>query len=420
MQPTASLVPELSPEGENLHAAHVVVPCMIVEDEPGIRSIISRTLAGYGLTAGEFTGAQEAIGSLAKEHPRVIFLDVSLEGSDAIDAIRGLAERKYSGAVQLISGRMPDVLTEIKKIGERHGLRMRCPIAKPFTADAIRTVVQEECLAAPAASEHPVALGEALRKGWLELWYQPKIDLQKRTLAGAEGLSRVRHPDHGLIAPKAFINNATPTELAELTAVVMTTALRDWSIFYKGGINPKLAVNIPGSVMLQLPLATIIRDYRPKDENWPGLILEVTETEILQDVDSIREIATQLSLYKVGLSIDDFGSGYSSIKRLYDLPCIELKLDAAFVQDCAENERNSTICSTVINLGHGLGVTVTAEGIEKTSELQALKNMGCDFGQGFLLSPPVERDQLIATAQQRPKIKSGRGDRSGHTDSLRS
>jgi EAL domain-containing protein (putative c-di-GMP-specific phosphodiesterase class I) len=131
----------------------------------------------------------------------------------------------------------------------------------------------------------------------------------------------------------------------------------------------------------------------------------VTENDVFQDVDLIHEVATQLSLYKVSLSIDDFGSGHSSMQRLRDLPCTEIKLDRAFVQRCGEDDRNARICAAVINLGHELGVTITAEGIERTSELQALRKMGCDLGQGFLFSPPVARSNLITTVQQRPRIK---------------
>jgi EAL domain-containing protein (putative c-di-GMP-specific phosphodiesterase class I) len=165
----------------------------------------------------------------------------------------------------------------------------------------------------------------------------------------------------------------------------------------------KLAVNISAGALARLPVS-LIRDYRPKNEEWPGLILELTEDDVLQDIAAISEIALQLSLYKVSLSIDDFGSGYSSMKRLRDLPFAELKLDRCFVQKCAGDERNSAICQAIIDLGHRLGIAVTAEGIENTPDLQALRKMGCDLGQGFLFSPAVERDNLIGAARGRPRI----------------
>ena len=104
------------------------------------------------------------------------------------------------------------------------------------------------------------------------------------------------------------------------------------------------------------------------------------------------------------MSIDDFGTGYSSLKRLQDLPFLELKLDRCFVSNCADNAQNAKICETVVGLGHEFGIIVTAEGIEKTSDLLALRKMGCDLGQGFLFSPAVERGNLIAAARGRPRI----------------
>jgi EAL domain-containing protein (putative c-di-GMP-specific phosphodiesterase class I) len=381
---------------------------MIVEDEPGIRAIILRVLKGYGLAAVEFAGVDDALTSMTGESPKVIFLDVSLEGSDAVDAIRGLAERKFGGAVQLISGRGSVLLEQINKIGERNGLRMRPPIPKPFSSDAIRRVVQEEGLCAPVLAPHPVPLADALRHGWWELWYQPKIDLRTKTIVGAEALSRVRHPDHGVIAPHAFLMNATPEHLAKLTERVIVTALQDWIIFAETGAPLKLAVNVPLSAFSMLSLPAIVREHRPKSEQWPGIIFEVTETEMEKDIELVRETATQLSLYDVSLSIDDFGSAYSSMKRLCDLPCAELKLDRSLVRNCADDDRNAKICSNIIALGHDLGMTVVAEGVEKTSELQALQNMGCDLGQGFLFSPAQERDRLISDIHLRPRVLTRR------------
>jgi EAL domain-containing protein (putative c-di-GMP-specific phosphodiesterase class I) len=249
-----------------------------------------------------------------------------------------------------------------------------------------------------------VPLADALRRGWWELWYQPKIDLRTKAIVGAEALSRVRHPDHGLIAPHAFLADATPQHLAELTERVIVTALRDWTVFAETGAPLKLAVNVPLSAFSTLSLAAIVREHQPKSDQWPGIIFEVTETELEQDIELVREIATQLSLYEVSLSIDDFGSAYSSMKRLRDLPCAELKLDASLVRDCSDDDRNAKICANAISLGHDLGLTVVAEGVEKAAELRALQNMGCDLGQGFLFSPAQERDRLISDIHLRPRV----------------
>jgi EAL domain-containing protein (putative c-di-GMP-specific phosphodiesterase class I)/DNA-binding NarL/FixJ family response regulator len=408
--------PDPRSSGPTLH-------CFIVDDEKDIRFLISHTLARCGVTCSEFTNAREAIEGLDRESPSLIFLDVSLEGSDAVEALRGLGQVEYGGVVQVVSGQNPSVLDNIRKIGERHGLRMRTPIAKPFDSAAIRAVIDEERLAdvgsqAPlqpavetsvvatkaggAASEQArprITLKEALRHGWVELWYQPKLDLRTLALVGAEGLARVRHPEFGVLEPVSFLFDAGQIELALLGGLALETALRDWPVFAGHGFNLKLAVNMSASSLDILPVAPVIRQHGPHPENWPGLIMEVTEGEVIHDMARLHELATQLSLYQVGLSIDDFGEGFASLARLRDLPFTELKLDRNFVQNCATDERNRNICQAAIDLGHRLGATVVAEGIETNAALQALRQMGCDLGQGFLFSRAIERDQLIAWAR---------------------
>jgi EAL domain-containing protein (putative c-di-GMP-specific phosphodiesterase class I)/ActR/RegA family two-component response regulator len=400
--------------------------CFVVDDEKNIRYFIAHTLVRCGVTYSEFTNAREAIEGLDSETPALIFLDVSLEGSDAVEALRGLGQVEYAGTVQVVSGQNPSILDNIRKIGERHGLRMRPPIAKPFTAATIRAVIDEERLAnvasqaplqpaiesakaAGAASGQPrprTTLKEALLHGWIEFWYQPKLDLRTLALVGAEGLARVRHPEFGVLEPGSFLVDAGELELAVLGGLAIETALSDWPVFAGNGLNIKLAVNTSASSIDVLPVAPLVRKHVPDRDKWPGLILEITEGEVVHDMARLHELATQMGLYKVGLSIDDFGEGFASLARLRDLPFTELKLDRNFVQNCATDERNRDICQAAIDLGHRLGATVVAEGIEMEAVLQALRRMGCDMGQGFLFSRALERDRLIAWARSRKQEAS--------------
>jgi EAL domain-containing protein (putative c-di-GMP-specific phosphodiesterase class I)/ActR/RegA family two-component response regulator len=399
--------------------------CFIVDDERDIRFLISHTLTRCGVTFSEFTNARTAIESLDAESPSIIFLDVSLEGSDAVDALRGLGQMDYRGTVQVISGHNASVLENIKKIGERHGLRMRPPIAKPFNAAAIRAVIDEERpsavmpgapplqpivenaferkLAVADRPQHQVSLKDALQHGWVEFWYQPKLDLRTLAPVGAEALARVRHPEFGVLEPASFLVGAGELELAILGGLAIEAALRDWPLFSGRGLNLKIAVNMSAASLDIMPVASLIRRYGPHPEHWPGLILEVTEGEVIHDIARMHELATQFGLYQVSLSIDDFGAGHSSLARLRDLPFAELKLDRAYVQNCDSDERNQSICHAVIDLSHRLGASAVAEGIETAAELKTLAQMGCDLGQGFLFSRPVERDRLIEWARKQPR-----------------
>jgi EAL domain-containing protein (putative c-di-GMP-specific phosphodiesterase class I) len=133
-----------------------------------------------------------------------------------------------------------------------------------------------------------------------------------------------------------------------------------------------------------------LRDALPKDPRFPGLIFEVTEDEVIRDPEWIREVASQLRLYNVSMSIDDFGTAYSSLSRLRDLPCAELKLDRSLVSGCSEDETKQKLCLAAIDQAHQFGASACAEGVENASDLRALIDMRCNTAQGFLFAKPVD------------------------------
>jgi len=357
------------------------------------------TLATMGVEAEKFHTAQSAVAALDPRLPAIIFLDVALQRSDAVDVIRGLGERGYGGIVQLMSGSNAALLEDVRRVGARHGLNMRPPLSKPFRTEAIRQIITSAQLI-----EHPltaVDIDEALAKGWLELWYQPKIDLRNKALAGAEGLIRCRHPVHGVLVPASFLPGASERSHSALTEYVITTALRDWDEIAETGVYLHTAVNTSIGALANLQLPALIREHRPKSEKWPGLILEVTENEVIKDVPLMHEISTQLRIYGITFAIDDFGEGFSSFARLRDLPFAELKLDRSFVKGSGTDARNAGICETMVNLAHHFGAVAVAEGIENDADLQAVHRMGCDLGQGFFLAHPMPKQNLIALLRQR-------------------
>ena len=144
-----------------------------------------------------------------------------------------------------------------------------------------------------------------------------------------------------------------------------------------------------------------MQTYRPQFEKWPGLIIDVTEEQIVTDLALANEITKRLQHLNVQLAIDDFGRGYSSLARLKELPFAELKLDRAFVTDCGTDKVNAPLCKTVIDLAHNFGSIAVAIGIEKASDALALVSMGCDYGQGFLLGQPMPEERFISLLRQR-------------------
>jgi EAL domain-containing protein (putative c-di-GMP-specific phosphodiesterase class I) len=253
----------------------------------------------------------------------------------------------------------------------------------------------------PEADDGKLTLADVLRRDWFELWYQPKIELKTMRLYGAEALVRARHPTRGVLPPGVFLPGASEADMLALTERVICTALKDWDDCAAYGMSVKFAVNVPVSALVKLPISDIVRELRPKAPNWPGLILEVTEDEIIHDLKLANEVADTLRASQCSLALDDFGAGYSSIARLRQLPFSELKIDRAYVTNCHSDRVNAGLCEVFVELAKRFGLKTVAEGIETTHEAHKMQALGCDVGQGYLYSKPMSKAQLIGLMRKR-------------------
>ena len=259
--------------------------CFIVDDDPGVRKTFYAVLDGCNIELGGFASAQELLEGWGPGHPDIIFLDIALEQSDAIDVIRGLAARNYRGAVQIMSGRDRQLQDQVKHVGEQHGLNMLPALQKPFRAAQLEAVVQHY-FAQPhgiergddAAAETPsesgigVSLAEILRNDWLQFHYQPKIDLHKKCIIGAEVLARCRHPGRGILLPGSFLPGADGASLQELCKLALAAG-GGWQGCGRR-IPLKLAVNVTVNDLIELSIHAAAQQ-RPADPRW---LIQVTET----------------------------------------------------------------------------------------------------------------------------------------------
>jgi len=386
--------------------------CFVIDDDLAIQRLIAGQLSAAGAKAETYKSAEAALKGLRKIRPHLVFLDGSLEGSDAVEVMRGLSAAGFRGKVQLVSGQDEQTLHGLELVGTRHGLAMLPPLRKPFRISAIRDLIKNNISelmreAPPKFAEvksnyQKVRLEEALQNNWIQLWYQPKINLQQMTPCGVEGLARCVHPVMGLVMPGMFLPNADEASMLKLAQRQLIAALRDWPAFAAAGFASfKMSVNMSVATLFKLPIAQIAREYSPKDSRWPGMTIEITEDQAINDIHLIHEIAIQLKLYKLSIAIDDFGAGYAQFARLKEFPFSELKLDRSLVSKCDEDPQVASLARTAIELAHRFGTTAVAEGIEKASEAKVLRSMGCDEGQGFLFAPAVQRDKLIAAMRKR-------------------
>lgn len=403
---TAALDRSPSGPGEHVADAPPLAPataplCYVVDEEASIRHFLSLVLHGSGIDTVEFPDGGELRRAVGNRAPDLVFHNISLDSADAIESVIALGKRGFRGNVQLMSNRGAAVLEHVKGIGKQHNLAMLPVLKKPFETDAIIKIIQDLKLGLPVAAAARLDLEEALENGWIEFWYQPKIDLRKKQLAGAEAYARARHPTAGVLLPGAFMPGASDADLVRLSELALTNALRAGLTFSRLGINLKLTVNIPVTALVGMPVEDIVQAHRGPSDKWAGLIIDVPEEQIVTELKLACELAGRLERHNVRLAIDDFGRGYSSLARLGELPFAELKLDRAFVVDCGTDKINAPLCKTVIDLAHNFGRVAVAMGIEKAADAVALVSMGCDFGQGFLLGQPMTEERFISLLHQR-------------------
>lgn len=375
--------------------------CFVVDEEPSVCHFLSLVLQGSGLDTQEFHEWHAFREAMTQHAPDLIFLNIPLESGDAIASLVALGKCRFRGTIQLMSNRGSAVLEHVKNIGDQNKLNMLPVLKKPFETNTVIRIVHDLKLGDPPAMAARIDLSDALNNGWMEFWYQPKIDLRRKQLVGVEAFARARHPEHGVLSPSAFMPGADTDSLVTLSEMALKTVLTAGQTFSRLGINLRLAVNMPIDALVKLPIADIVQQFHPVGENWPGLIIDVTEEQIVTDLALAHTITKQLYQYNVKLAIDDFGRGYSSLARLKELPFAELKLDRTFVTDCGTDKVNAPLCKTVIDLAHNFGSTAVAIGIEKASDVVALVSMGCDVGQGFLLGQPMPEGRFVSLLKQR-------------------
>jgi EAL domain-containing protein (putative c-di-GMP-specific phosphodiesterase class I) len=382
--------------------------CFIVDPKPGICLLVANVCDDLGLQAHRFDTFAAMVQASRRYTPDVIFLEPGIDGRDGDNSIPALATAGFRCPIQLMSGLNAVLTEEARRLGERHGLTMLPVLAKPFRVPAVRQVIEQLGMRRDALASIRVTLAEALRRGWLELWYQPKIDLRARVFAGAEGYVRARHPEHGVVPPDGLFGGASPEDMLALTQHVLATAMRDWSLFASVGLPIRFSINVPVVALAKLPLATIISQHRPKASNWPGLVLELGEDEVMQDLLLVQRMEKELRPHGISFAVDDFGRAYSAVlQQARDITFAELKIDRSFVANCDSDRMNAGLCETIIALAHRIGSKAVAEGIETALELKALHRMGCDLGQGYLFARPMPRDHFLNLLRERGKGRLG-------------
>ncbi len=370
--------------------------CFLVDAESDFRQDFSKLLRGLGVETVEFADSKRLVENIDNQNPDIIFINLnSASPYDCVRALMSLRESSYAGRVQLIGGCDTAFLENFRKIGIDSSLKMLPVLQKPIEHSTIRQIARNCELGGPPVPPPKLSLAEALTNDWIEFWYQPKIDFKRVQVIGAEAIARFCHPEFGVLPPARFLSGAADDDLIELTRRALLNAINTSLTFDKLGLQLKIAINISVETLVKVPVAEMIVKHRPQHDQWPGLVFDVTERQVVNEIALLSARFHELKKHGVVLAIDDFGRGNSSFAIFKHLPCAEIKIDRSFVNGCSTNKSNLSICKTMIQMAHNFQTKAVAVGIEAFADARELIDLDCDIGQGFLLGKPMREHDFI-------------------------
>lgn len=372
---------------------------IVVEDHDFQRQVALSFLAQLGVRQViEAADGREALEKIrtAPWPVDVALCDLDMPGMDGVQFIRHLAEDQLVTSIILQSGLESQLIASVEGMARAHGLTVLGTIEKPVTAQKLYNILSRyKPGAQPRKAAPPAITPEDIRRGLAEnefiAYYQPKVEFQTLKLAGLEALARWRHKEKGLLTPVSFIEVAERHGLIDaLTMRMMELAFTQHNAWAERGLITPVAVNLSLSYLGQPNVADVINGLAARLAVPNGMVtLEVTESLVTTNLTYVLENLARLRMRGFGISIDDYGTGFSSMQQLARIPFTELKIDQSFVTGATNRPNLRVILESSLQLAHKLGLKAVAEGIEKDEEWALLKSLNCDVAQGYFIARPM-------------------------------
>ncbi|MBS0388570.1 MAG: EAL domain-containing protein [Proteobacteria bacterium] len=380
---------------------------MAVDDEPFMLRLLARMLEQMGHVGVVLcAGAQQALQHLdqAPQTPNLILLDLNMPDLDGIEFLRRLAERRYSGAVIVVSAEDEHILRSVDTLLQTHRITSLGHLHKPFRQDALSAALGRWRPATPREARVARAnysadeVRTAIVDGQLLNYYQPKVSVATGELVGVEALVRWRHPVAGIVFPDQFIGIAESHDLiGHLTRNVLSGALAQRQAWLDEGLALQVAVNVSMQNLESLGFPDLLAGQAAAASVSPEhIVVEVTESRLMDNLTVALDVLNRLRLKRFRLSIDDFGTGHSTFAKLADIPFDELKVDRGFVHGAATDPTLRAIYSASLALGRALKMEVVAEGVEDRADWEYLRETHCDLAQGYFIAKPMPAAGLPA------------------------
>jgi EAL domain-containing protein (putative c-di-GMP-specific phosphodiesterase class I) len=377
---------------------------LIIDDDSDIGEFIAVAAESLGWQCTVTTTATAFVDNLNTDHT-LIFLDLMMPDLDGIELLRLLGQRRCTTGIVLMSGLSKRVMETADDLARTLGLFIIGRLQKPFALRELEAMLAMPHVprmreTGPSIEQSAIShldLRNAIERDEFVLHYQPQIEIATGKLAGLEALVRWQHPERGLVFPDDFISIAEALGyIDELGWLVTKRCFAEVGRFSdRRGDIPALSLNASVHSLLDLKFPDRLLSLAKKSGvPLEKVTIEITESGLIKEMSQTLDVLTRLRMKSVQISIDDFGTGYSMMHQLRHIPATELKIDKSFVQNMYTDGDRIIVLKT-IEIGHELGMTVVAEGIETPKQLELLQLSGCDIAQGYLFASPLDPEALV-------------------------
>jgi EAL domain-containing protein (putative c-di-GMP-specific phosphodiesterase class I) len=374
----------------------------VADSKKHLRTFLSEALEDLGFVTSECAHASDLAIAVDTQQPDLVVLGVSVNGVEVGEILEVLVRKSFTGQVLVIGQPDTIMVKAVRQIGDEYGIAMLPSLPTPFSAGTLRASLAALLPSEPAPSP-AVDVAEALKAGWLELWYQQKINARTLVPSGAEALVRMRHPAWGVVPPAYFIRDDKDPHYRALSEFVIGRAIEDWHYLLEQQGPVDLSINLPISFLRDRDAVRQMCLEMPERPAFAGLILEINSAEVIANLDLVIDVARQVRLHNIAIAIDNVGAEWPSLMGLPSFPFVELKVDHQFVTGCADNRLKQTVCRRIVELAQDNGARAIAQGVETRADFLAAHGMGFDLVQGYLFSKPLGVKKF---ARSRPLLAS--------------